>query len=73
MSTKKPRINITLEEQTAHILTDLAKKNERPTAGFAKELILEALEKRKDAALSKLAQIRDIATAARIEHKDAWQ
>lgn len=73
MSTKKPRINITLEEQIAHILTDLAKKNERPTAGFAKELILEALEKREDVALSKLAQIRDIATAARIGHKDAWQ
>lgn len=73
MPTKKTRINITLEEQTAHILTDLAKKNDQPTAGVAKELILEALEKREDIALSKLAQSRDIATAARIEHKDAWQ
>ena len=73
MPTKKSRINITLEGQTAHILTDLAKRNNQPTAGVANELILEALEKREDVALSKLAQSRDIATAARIEHKDAWQ
>jgi hypothetical protein len=54
-------------------LTELAKKQDRSTAGFAKELILEALEKREDVALSKLAQIRDIATATRIAHNNAWK
>ena len=73
MATKKARINITCEKETIHLLTELAKKQDRSTAGFAKELILEALEKREDIALSKLAQIRDIATATRIAHNSAWK
>lgn len=73
MATKQKRINITCEKETIHLLTELAKKQDRSTAGFAKELILEALEKREDIALSKLAQIRDLATAARITHNSAWK
>jgi predicted DNA-binding protein len=73
MATKKTRINITCEKETIHLLTELAKKQDRSTAGFAKELILEALEKREDIALSKLAQIRDISTATRIAHKSVWE
>jgi predicted DNA-binding protein len=73
MATKKTRINITCEKETIHLLTELAKKQDRSTAGFAKELILEALEKREDVALSKLAQIRDIATATRVAHNIAWK
>lgn len=46
MATKKTRINITCEKETIHLLTELAKKQDRSTAGFAKELILEALEKK---------------------------
>ena len=73
MATKKPRINITCEQETMHLLTNLAKKQDQSTAGFAKALILEALEKREDIALSKLAQIRDISTATRIAHKSVWE
>ena len=73
MPTKQRRINITCEKETIQLLTELAKKQDRSTAGFAKELILEALEKREDIALSKLAQIRDIATATRIAHNNAWK
>ena len=73
MATKKPRINITCEQETIHLLTELAKKQDQSTAGFAKALILEALERREDVALSKLAQTRDIATATRIPHNSAWK
>jgi hypothetical protein len=73
MSTKKTRINITCEKEIMSLLAEMAKDQERSTAGFAKELILEALEMREDIALSKLAEIRDIATAGRIPHDIAWK
>ena len=55
------------------LLDELAKNHERSTAGFAKELILEALERREDVALSKLAEIRDLTTSTRIAHSSAWK
>ncbi|MEL6412592.1 MAG: ribbon-helix-helix protein, CopG family [Bacteroidota bacterium] len=72
MATQKPRINITCEEDTMYLLAELAKKRQQSTAGFAKELILEALERREDMALARLAQSRDVAAAARIAHNNVW-
>lgn len=73
MSTKKTRINITCEKEIVNLLTELAKGHDRSTAGFAKDLILEALEMREDIALSKLAEIRELATSTRIAHNSVWK
>jgi hypothetical protein len=73
MPTKHPRINITLPESTAGILADLAEQENISIASVAKELILEALERREDKVLSALAETRDTKTAKRIKHDDAWK
>jgi hypothetical protein len=73
MATKKPRINITCEQETMRLLTDLAKKQDQSTAGFVKDLTFEALERRKDVGWSKLARIQDIAIVTRISHNSAWK
>jgi hypothetical protein len=72
MPTKHPRINITFEEAIANLLSDLAHQEHKSVSGFAKELILEALERREDMSLSALAEIRDHATSKRVKHEDAW-
>lgn len=73
MPTKNPRINITLEESTAGFLSNLAKQEHKSVASLAKDLILEALERREDVSLSKLAEIRDTQKTKRISHKDVWK
>jgi len=73
MPTKNPRINITFEETTAGLLSDLADQENKSVSGLAKELILEALERREDMSLSALAEIRDHATAKKVKHEDAWK
>ena len=50
MRTNNPRINITLEESTAGLLTSLADQEHKSISSLAKELILEALERREDMA-----------------------
>ena len=73
MPTKNPRINITLEESTAGLLDALAKQEHKSISSVAKELLLEALERREDIALSSLAKKRDAANTKRIKHHDAWK
>ncbi len=73
MPTKNPRINITFEEATAALLTDLAKQEEKSVASLAKELILEALERREDMVLSAIAEVRYAKTTKRISHEKAWK
>lgn len=73
MPTKNPRVNITFEETTAGLLAELAKQEHKSVSSLAKELILEALERREDMALSAIAKIRDEKSARRISHKDAWE
>ena len=74
MPTKNPRINITFEKSAADLLTNLANQNEMSVSSFAKELILEALERREDMALSKLAEYRDKEKAERVEHsEEIWK
>lgn len=73
MPTKNPRINITLEESMAGILSRLAHQEHKSISSMAKELVLEALERREDMALSAIAEIRDKAKAKRIKHNDAWK
>jgi hypothetical protein len=73
MPTQNPRINITLEESTAAILANVADHEHKSISSLAKELILEALERREDAALSAIAKIRDKSKVKRIKHTNAWK
>lgn len=73
MPTKNPRINITLEESTANFLATLAEHEHISVSSLAKELLLEALERREDVALSTIAEIRDKAKVKRVKHDTAWK
>jgi len=73
MPTKHPRINITFEPNMIGILDLLAKQEHKSVSGLAKELILDALERREDMALSVLAKTRDIQDQKTIKHRDVWK
>lgn len=73
MHSKNPRLNVTVEPATALILGKLAKQERKSVSGMAKELILEALERREDQALSELAESRDKGQKKTVKHKDAWK
>lgn len=73
MPTKNPRVNVTFEESTVEFLTDLAKQEDKSVSSLLKELILEALERREDVALSAIAEIRDVQHTKKIKHEDAWK
>lgn len=73
MTTKNPRINITLEKSTVNVLAQVAEHEQKSISSIAKELVLEALERREDMILSALATSRDTPNAKRIKHKDAWK
>ncbi|MCK4265212.1 hypothetical protein KAW80_02540 [Candidatus Babeliales bacterium] len=73
MPTKNPRVNITFEEATAAMLSSLAKQEQKSLSSLAKELILEALERREDMVLSSIAKTRDSGKGKKIKHKDVWK
>lgn len=73
MPTKNPRINITFEESTAGLLSYLANQEHKSVSGLAKELIMEALDRREDMVLSAMAEIRDHPDIKKMTHKDAWK
>lgn len=73
MPTTNPRIHITLDESITTLLSQLAKNEHKSVAGVTKELILEALARREDAALSLMAETRDKPRVKRIKHDDAWK
>jgi predicted DNA-binding protein len=73
MPTKNPRVNITLEPATAAILTSLSEREHKSTSRLAKELILEALERREDMVLSAIAESRDVEGQKTIKHDYAWK
>jgi len=77
MPTKNPRLNITVNETEARLLSTLAKQQNKSISSLAKELILEALDRHEDVTLSKLAGIREKKAQQTIEkrvsHEDAWK
>ena len=73
MPTTNPRVNITFEPSVMSLVVSLAKQEHRSVASLAKELILEALERREDKVLSAVAQVRDKKTAKRKKHDDVWK
>lgn len=73
MPTKNPRINITFEEATSQLITQLAKHERKSISSFAKELILEALDRREDMVLSAIAEARDVEGIKTVKHADVWK
>ncbi|EKD54073.1 MAG: hypothetical protein ACD_60C00126G0019 [uncultured bacterium] len=73
MPTKNPRINITLGVSTASLLAKLAEQEHTSISNIAKELVLEALERREDKILSRIAKARDTVKAKKTDHDDAWK
>lgn len=73
MPTTNPRVNITFEPPVMKLVTTLAKQEHKSVASLAKELILEALERREDRALSAFAEARDHRTTKKIKHDDVWK
>ena len=73
MPTKKPRINVTFEEATAGLLSRLAHREHKTVSKLVGELTLEALEKREDLYLSKVAEKLDVKGAKLFGHDDAWK
>ena len=58
MPTTNPRINITLDKETAALLGLLAKRQSRSKAAIAKDYIMLGIEQDEDLTLSKLAKAR---------------
>ncbi len=73
MATKNPRVNVTLEESTSIILTQMAQKENKSVSSLVKELTLEALELREDLYLSKIAEKLDKKDSKIYSHEQAWK
>lgn len=72
MSTKHPRLNVTFDETTVSLLTNLAHNCHQSVASLVRELTLEALEIREDFYLSKLADELDAKNTKTYSHEEAW-
>ena len=73
MPTKNPRVNVTFEEATANLLSNLARKQQKSVSSLVRELALEALELQEDLYLSKVAEKLDVKGAKTYSHKEAWK
>lgn len=73
MPTSNPRINVTFEPALAALLASLARQENKSVSALAKELVIEALERREDMALSAIANLRDKAQQKLVSHDEAWQ
>lgn len=73
MSVKNPRINVTFEVAVANLLSNLASQEHKSVSSLVRELALEALERREDFYLSKIADKIDIKGAKTYSHEDAWK
>ncbi len=73
MPTHNPRVHVTFEPSTADILSSLAKQEHKSQASLIRELVIEALERREDRALSHLAEVRDVKDPKTVKHDDAWK
>ena len=74
MPTKNPRLNITFEEGTLSLLSQLAEAEKKSISNVAKALIIEALERREDIYFSALVEEREkLNQAPLVSHEDAWK
>jgi predicted DNA-binding protein len=75
MTSKNPRINVTFKEETAGILANLAKQENKSIASIVRDLALEALERKEDLYLSELASKieADNLNKETFTHNQAWK
>lgn len=73
MPTKNPRVNVTLDQNIAGIIYDLAKRKHQSVSNLINNIIIETLERHEDRYFSALAEELDIDGLKRISHKDAWK
>lgn len=73
MTTKHPRLNVTLDAPQMGLLATLAKRSGQSLSSTAQRLIVKALELEEDAWLSNVATVRDKKGAKWVSHKDAWK
>lgn len=73
MATKKPRFNVTMEPHEEKFLASLAKKEQKSVSSLMRELVLEALERREDKALSVLADERLEESKETQSHEEIWK
>ncbi len=76
MPTERPRIQVTLDDDTSGILATLADKQNRSVSAVAADLIREALELNEDAYLSQVGDKRyeEAQKSSRwVDHDDAWK
>jgi hypothetical protein len=59
MPTVNPRVNLVIGPKLYNIISDMARNEGLSLSSMARELIMEAMELREDAALSHLAEIRE--------------
>ena len=72
MSIKNLIINLTVNSAEASMLNKLAKKQKKSVSGLVYELVMEALDKREDFALSAIAESRDTQKAKRVSHEEIY-
>ena len=74
MPTNRPRIQVTLDEDTGDRLSMLAAGQGRPLSATAAELIRQALDLQEDMYLSQASEARLAGDdGRRITHEDAWR
>lgn len=72
MSTERPRIQVTIDEQINGALAALAVKRQMSKSALAASLIADALETQEDIYFSELSERRLAETTAWVSSKDAW-
>jgi hypothetical protein len=72
MATKKPRVSVTFDEDTASLLSYLARKKSTSVANIVRALTLEALEIHEDAYFCKITAGMDLKNMETFSHEEAW-
>ncbi|MFN5608862.1 MAG: hypothetical protein ACK48E_03790 [Holosporales bacterium] len=73
MTTKNPRLNVTLDAPHWVLLTTLAQRKQQSLSNVAKDLIEASLERDEDVYFSRLADRRDTAATVWVADEKAWQ
>ncbi len=73
MPTKKPRLNVVLDDDLLEMVEKISKKEGKSMSVVAKELIEDALEKHEDLLLSEMAMKREAKAKKTVSHEKAWK
>lgn len=73
MTTKQPRLNVTLSEEAHDILSMLAERDDKSVSAIAREMIQKGLELEEDLWLSELAEEREKQTTRWLTHDEFWK